>query len=161
MLDPWVYPVKRLVLSEKAGDWCRLPYPGHPKGCPNFNKNPRCPPKIGHVRRHFELCDELYLVLYEFDLAAHEERMRALHPDWSEKQLRCVLYWQPKSRKQLKERARLAMFKLDLNQVTYCPEGMGVNVYVTARLAGLKLEKIRELRICRHVALIGNRKERR
>lgn len=48
------------------------------------------------------------------------------------------------------------MIEHGLNIAALCPEGMGLNVYVTARLAGLYLEKIHNLSICRHVALVGH-----
>ncbi len=48
------------------------------------------------------------------------------------------------------------MWTLGLNTITTCPEGMGVNVYATARAHGLILEKIRDLKMCRHIALIGS-----
>lgn len=154
---PWIIPVKRLVINEEAGEWCRLPYPGHKRGCPQYNKKPTCPPRIGHVGRHFDLSKPTYLVHSEFDLAADMERRRGDRENVTDRQLRCVLYWQEKSRKQLRERARLAVYALNLNQVTFCPEGMMVNVYATARLSGLRLEKIDGLKTCRHVALIGHR----
>jgi len=37
MFPPYVHQVKRLVITSKAGDWCRLPYPGHKRGCPNYD----------------------------------------------------------------------------------------------------------------------------
>jgi hypothetical protein len=68
-----------------------------------------------------------------------------------------VLYWQGTSRKQLAERLHAARFLPEAWKLvwTTCPEAMGVNVFVTARLAGLFLDKTRHLSICRHVALIG------
>lgn len=154
---PWLFRVKRLVINEEAGEWCRLPYPGHKKGCPMFNKKPTCPPKIGHVGRNFDLSGPLYLVHSEFDLNADIERRRKNWPDATERQLRCVLYWQETSRDQMRQRAKLAVYNLNLNQVSFCPEGMMVNVFATARLSGLQLDKTRHLKICRHVALIGMR----
>lgn len=155
----WLYPVKRLVMNKMACYWCMLPYPGHPMGCPNYGdpKHPQCPPHAPCINRFFDLDRPLFFVHSEFNLLEWEMIMKYRHPSWSERQCRCVLYWQNQSRKQLKERALFAMAHLGLNGVSNCPEGMGVNVYVTARLAGLHLEKIRRLETCRHVALIGSR----
>ena len=155
---PFIYPVTRLVTSSKVGDWCRWPYAGHPKGCPNYGKADRCPPRAPAIGDYFDLSMPLYIVHSEFDLVAHQARMQSVHPKWSERQCRCVLYWQPTSRKQLKERARVSMARLGLNAIALVPEAMGVNVYATARLAGLRLERIRGLKTCRHVALIGHGK---
>jgi hypothetical protein len=163
VIYPWIYPVKRLAVNGRAGEWCRLPYPGHKKGCPKFNDDPGCPPKQWHVGRHFDLEKPLYLVHSEFDLEGdiirrRELRLEAGKKPLSARQARCVLYWQETSRKQLRDRVRLAMYTFDCSQVAFCPEGMGVNVYATARISGLRLEKIRHLKTCRHVALIGTRK---
>ncbi len=86
------------------------------------------------------------------------QRMKDLHPGWSELQCRCVLYWQSTSRDQLAYRIKFALHTLQADASAAVPEAMGVNVYATCRLAGLQLEKIRTLKICRHVALIGWRK---
>jgi len=142
-LPPYVYPIKNLVVSDQTGKWCQLPYPGHP---------------LARVEEYFDLSWPLFLVHSEFDLVAHVERMRTKFPEWTDKQLRCVLYWQNVSRKQLKERVAKAAGLLGTNTVATIPEAMGVNVYATASFAGLKLERIRSLKICRHVALIGTQK---
>lgn len=157
-LPSWILEVKKLVTTGSAGEWCKLKYPGHNKGCPNYGKTDRCPPECKPVSDYFDLSKPLYLVHSEFDLDSHAARMKDKHPKWSDRQCRCVLYWQPRSRKQLKERIATALFSLPVNFVATTPEAMGVNVYATARLSGLNLERIRDLSICRHVALVGNKK---
>lgn len=94
----------------------------------------------------------------EFDLQAHALSMKKKHPEWSDRQCRCVLYWQGKSRKQLKERTQAAVAHLGTDAVSTCPEAMGVNVFVTARLSGLVLDKTRNLSVCRHISMLGWRK---
>ena len=155
VLPPYIVPVAKLVLSDQVGEWCKLPYPGHPKGCPNYGKADRCPPLAPHVSDFFDVSGPLYLVHSEFDLAGHQAKMKAANPKWSDRQCRCVLYWQPSSRKQLKARTTEAMRLTGLDGVAMVPEAMGVNVYATARVSGLALEPIRGLKTCRHVALIG------
>ena len=157
-LPSWIYPIKRLVTSDKTGKWCQLPYPDHPMGCPNYGKVNKCPPKAPKAGKFFDLSKPLWLVHSEFDLAIHIAKMEKKHPKWTLKQCKCVLYWQLTSRKQLKERIRAAYTTLNVNTSTMIPEAMGVNVYVTAKIAGLKLEPIKYLAICRHVAIVGNRK---
>lgn len=151
----WIYKVKRLVTSHKAGDWCQLPYPGHKRGCPKYDNDDGCPPRVTGVRYCFDVSRPLYLVHSEYDLKGRAGDLQAIHPGWSERQCRCVLYWQSQSRKQLRDRVWMARFATGACVHTLCPEGMGVNVYVTARLAGLRLERIRGLSTCRHVALLG------
>lgn len=154
----WIYPVKRLVLSDQVGRWCQIPYDGHPKGCPKYGKAEKCPPRAPAAGEYFDLSRPLWLVHSEFNLAGHVIDMWAKHPAWSERQCRCVLYWQSTSRKQLKERIHAAITALDADASTLIPEAMGVNVYVTARVSGLRLERITHLSTCRHVALIGTEK---
>lgn len=151
------YRIKKLIVSSKIGDWCLREYPGHPKGCPNYGKKDGCPPGTGpdSLGCLFDLSKPLYFIHSEFDLAEHARRMKEKHPQWSDRQCRCVLYWQPASRKRLSTEVSVFMHKFGFNQYTTCPEGLGVNVYATARLAGLRLEKIRNISICRHVALVG------
>lgn len=157
MTQPWILPIKRLVLSDKTGEWCQLPYHNHPKGCPKY-KTPGCPPYALHISERLNLNRPLFIVHSEFDLVAHVQNMKAKHPLWSEYQWRCVLYWQESSRKQLRERVKFAHWELNTNAETFCPEGQGVNVYATCFLAGLKLEKIKNLKTCRHVAIVGESK---
>lgn len=159
----YIYEIKRMIVSDRVSDWCLIPYHGHKHGCPNHNKQGRatCPPFAPHVFDYFDSDKPLYFVNSVFDLESHTRRMKRDHFMWSEYQCKCVLYWQNTSRKQLKERVVLQMYNLRLNALTYCPEAMGVNVYATAHFCGLKLDRIRHLKICRHVALIGTKKGRK
>ena len=152
-MSNWVFPVKRLVLSNNTSLWCKLPYHNHPKGCPNYGK--KCSP--GKISDVFDMEKPIFIIHSEFDLESHEKMMKERHPDWTRPQCRNVLYWQPKSRKQLKERVGLFLDAIDYH-VEYCPELYGVNVFATCLLSGLKLEKTKDLKICRHVALVGQKK---
>lgn len=154
-LPRWVYPVKRLVISNQVGDWCKLSYPGHPKGCPNYGKKKKCPPRAPMVGDFFDLNKNLWIVHSEFNLANHILKMEKRHPEWTLRQCKNVLYWQPTSRSQLNQRILEALVHTGANASAMVPEAMGINVYATARISGLKLERIRHLAICRHVALIG------
>ena len=157
VMKPWIYSIKRLVVSKSIGRWCQLPYIDHSQGCPNYRKAKKCPPRAMRVGEYFDLSHPLFFVHSEFNLATHIAKMEQLHPEWTLKQCKCVLYWQPVSRKQLRHRIKEASELLGTNATTDIPEAMGINVYVTARIAGLKLERIRHLSICKHVALIGTR----
>lgn len=154
-LPSWITPIKRLIFSGKVGNWCQLPYPNHPKGCPNYGKKKDCPPRAKKIWEVFDLKKSLYLINSEFDLRSFGLEMKKKHPDWTRKKCRCVLYWQPKSRKQLKDRISWTLTNLNLDVAFTIPEAMGLNVYATARINGLHLERIRNLQICKHVALAG------
>lgn len=147
-----ILKLDRIVMSDKYGDWCQLPYPGHPKGCPNYNKKITCPPNANKILKRRNT--NYYFVYSIFDLQAHVDKMHKKHPDWSERQLRNVYYWQNTSRKYLVLEVVKAISRKELKIVTYCPEGHGVNVYATCAINGLKLERIKGLKICRHIALL-------
>lgn len=154
-LPYWIVPINKLVLSNQSSNWCKLPYPNHPKGCPNYGNSFRCPPKSPHVTNVFDFEKPVYFVHSEFDLKAHAEKMKEKHPKWSERQCRCVLYWQSRSRKQMKERVDFACQMVKANRVESCPEAMGVNVFATAMTSGLILDKTKDIKIARHISMIG------
>ena len=107
-----------------------------------------------------DIYQRMYLVYSSFNLQAHADWMKTRHPNWSERQCRNVLYWQNMARADLRRTVAAAMSFLHCDAITYCPEGLGVNVFATARLAGLKLDKTRRLRIDHHIAIIGMRREK-
>lgn len=120
---------------------CTRPYEGHPKGCPNFNSSPRCPPKVPTLDQVFDMRGPFWAVCSSFPLGEHVASMRARHPEWSQRQLSCVLYWQGTARKRL--RAEIAAFRACLPSTTWIvettPEAMGCDVTITLRSAGVVL----------------------
>lgn len=151
---------------------CVKPYPLHPKGCPNFGKCDRCPPKAPLFDQVFDLRYPVLAVVNEFDLAAHVAKMAIRNPSWGERQLRCVLYWQGTARKQLREKIEKVLHSPTVlhhgvwttpsslgYEATWCPEGMGVDVTATMERAGIHLEWP-IVKIARQVALIGKPAEK-
>lgn len=137
--------------------WCGLPYPGHPRGCPNYGgTRPHCPHNSPYITEVLDLKKPVYLVFSEFDLAAHVEVMRAKHFDWTDRQLRNVLYWQRRSKKQAMIRAVEIARIVGANKLIPMGESYGVQLYKTCAHVGLKLERIKGLKICRHVVLVGH-----
>ena len=132
------------VVSADTAKWCRLPYPDHPKGCPNFDKKENCPPFAPLWNWLVEA--PYYLVYQRFDLEAQEKKMLAKHPNWSKRQARCCLYWQRKIVKELlndAEGVRIGL-EYDINErfiVIENPEGAGVDLFETCRMAGIQLER--------------------
>lgn len=149
----------RPVIDYDVRKNCVKPYPGHKKGCPNFNDPKhahRCPPKAPRFEDFFNVRAPLFAVVNHYDLAGFVQRMRIAHPDWSDAQLYNVLRWQGSARKQLQERIDYVL-SFDLFQgavATWCPEGMGMDVDATMRKAGLELEWPARI-IARQVAIIG------
>jgi len=155
VLPEYCLRVKKLVYNSRIPDLCKLPYPGHPSGCPNYGKKPDCPPQAPFVTDILDVNRKMYLVYSEFDLESHVRRMKEKHPDWSDRQLRNVIYWQGTSKSQLRHRALRVLSIVNADVAILKGEAHGVNLYVTCSKSGLKLERIRDLRICHHVALVG------
>lgn len=148
----------KIITSRKTGEWCQYSYPNHPKGCPKYGRK-GCPPDAPFITEVMDLRRPVYIAFSEFNLVAHVEKMRTKLPRWSDRQLRCVLYWQETSRNQMRQRARIAQVYHGGGIVLTCPEAHGVNVYATCFCSGLKIQKIRYLTTCRHIALIGFKKQ--
>jgi len=144
----------QLIINLKAREWCQLPYPGHPKGCPNYDKSPKCPPQAPVVTDHFNLTKQHWFVVVKFNLAEHMTRMKTKHPEWTEKQCRCCLYWQNTVRKQLRIGIQQLQSKYPNIVSTLLPEAMGVNVMVTARKLGIPIE-VKPTEFVHKIALVG------
>ena len=144
------------VIDYSVRALCAKPYPLHPKGCPNFGKKDKktCPPEVPCFDKVFDLAQPIYAVVNEFDFGMHVERMREKHPDWSDRQLRCVLYWQAGARKQLKAKVIAALKQMPGYSVTMTPEGQGVNVTETMKNVGIILEWPPQ-RIARQIAFLA------
>ncbi len=127
-------------INYKAREWCKLPYPDHPKGCPNYGRKPICPPTIPLLEQVYDLSKPSYLVVVEFDLAAHVHKMLTKHSGWTERQARCVLYWQGSLNKQLRLETECYLRVIPNLVATLCPEAMGLNVIATAQLAGVPIK---------------------
>lgn len=135
--------VKEIVSGDTA-KWCKLPYPDHPKGCPNFNKREGCPPNAPNFGELIEW--PYYLVYYKFDLEAQEKRMLQKHPNWSKRQARCCLYWQRRVIKELLADAWGLLLELEFHTkdsytVIENPEGAGIDLFKTCKLARIELER--------------------
>jgi hypothetical protein len=102
----------------------------------------------------FDLGQPHWLAIVEFNLAEHKDRMGHLHPDWSERQRACCLYWQGTVRKCLRETCEEFTFMRPERQVNYCPEAMGVDLFKTCEVLGIELER-NPKELVYKIALIG------
>lgn len=134
-----VAPV-RPVLRPCVRLLCCLPYPGHPRGCPNWGARATCPPQARLFEEQFDPEQTVYCIWNEFDLRRHMERMRKNHPKWSARQLRCCLYWQGKARKQLRSAVQAFLAEHTKHVPLYCPEANGVDVSATLVQVGVELQ---------------------
>jgi len=154
---------KILEINYKCRGYCTIPYRGHKKGCPNYNNHEECPPKVKLVNDVFDLDRRMFFVVEEFNLKFHVEKMREKHPDWSEFQLKNLLYWQGGVRKNLRlkceEFLRICKEKSkDKLIYTLLPEAMGVMVINTALKLGIPIERTPVDKVFK-IALVGYRKE--
>lgn len=137
--EPVVTQVEVVVDHSMRGK-CTLPYPGHPKGCPNFGKKDICPPKAPMVENVLNLAEPVWLVAVPFDLAAHVREMGKKHPTWTARQRANLLYWQGSVKKCLAEEARRQAIAKQLPFVLGCPEACGVDMTRTCADAAIFLE---------------------
>jgi hypothetical protein len=120
--------------------WCALPYPDHPKGCPNFGKSADCPPLAPYFLDIYK--PEVYIAFMRFDFGEFLQRKRQIHPGWTERALRNPWHFQGHLDSRLKNFISSELEKpefKDFVRVT-SPEAMGVNIHLTARRAGIELE---------------------
>lgn len=139
---PW-QEIQPRALRCYTGRLCSRPYPGRPKGCPNFGTRATCPPQA----KSFDLAypGTWYAIWNVFDIGAHAVRMRGLQPEWTEKQCRCCLYWQGTARKQLRALVKTALREIQpeghiTDYVEYVPEAHGMDVTNTMKSIGVNLQ---------------------
>lgn len=132
-----------IIFNEKIREFCKRAYPKHKNGCPNYNKNPLCPPQAPYRKDILKKHSNFILVWANFDFKSYKEKMKENHQTWSEKQITCVLYWQGSLKKIIKD---YIVKNLQYNELFGCGSGFldsqsmesaGINVFST-----LKLNKI-------------------
>jgi len=130
--------LKEVIYDERAnnGVWCRLPYPDHPRGCPNF---PQCPSRYPDFKTLQGY--KWFLIIEEFDLASHAEKMKEKHPEWTDRQCRNLLYWQNGVRSRLEVKAKAFYRPLLGDILLEIPEACGVNMFETMSKAGITLQR--------------------
>lgn len=120
-----------IKFTEKTMIWCKLPYPNHPKGCPNYNKNPLCPPNSKYMKYILEQYNYFYLIYTDFDLKSHREKMLLKHPNWTNRQANNLLYWQGSVKKILKDIIK-KIYRLNPNSKKYllfCGSGLKDKIF--------------------------------
>jgi hypothetical protein len=149
--------VTPVLLPCDPGSLCRRPYPGHPKGCPNFGKRPTCPPQAERWTLETIARYDWYAIWVVFEFGEHVERMRVAHPDWSQRQCECCLYWQGTARRRLREFVVEFLGEAAIpgvaDEVYYVPEAHGCDVTATMATLGVALEWPPQV-VTRHVAIV-------
>ena len=145
---------QNLRLDKRSREWCLLPYPNHPYGCPNYGMRDTCPPAAPLVQEFIDIQRSLWLVVVAYDIGKQAERMLQQHPDWSQRQARNLLYWQGGVNADLDIQARVFVQEHPGTIYTLCPEAMGVNMIATAQRAGIPV-KVRPDPWVYKMALVG------
>lgn len=128
------------ILDIDPQKFCCLPYQGHPKGCPNYGKKKGCPPNSHKVDEILDFKKDIFLIYTEFKIGEYAEKIRKIHPNWSNRQIYCCLYWQRRARKFQREEEQKCKKEKDINLLLTCPEANGVNVNLLMNRIGVKLE---------------------
>jgi hypothetical protein len=132
------------IYDPKMRGLCARPYEGHKHGCPNFSAKHGCPPGAPLLPEAYDLAQPCYVIWSVFPFGDHVAEMKRRHPDWSERQAACCLYWQGKARKALEKEISTFRRTLNTNDTCYnierCPEAMGLNVTETMRQVNIELE---------------------
>jgi len=126
--------------NKKIQTLCVNKYPQHPKGCPNYGKKQGCPPNTPLINNILNFDKPVYLIYTEFNIGEHAQKLKQKHPDWSERQIYCCLYWQPKARKFQRQEEERAKKEYNLEKITNSPEAHGINVGLLMKKIGINLE---------------------
>lgn len=129
------YPVE-VSINRAVQDLCAKPYPGHAHGCPNYGTKAGCPPTAPFFPDWYETTGGLAVM--EIDFAEYRAMRQRQHPTWTDRQLRCPLYWQGHFRKIFKDWAR--QNAPPGYAPVFTPEARGVDVTETCSKVGIQLE---------------------
>lgn len=128
------------VIDFSVRGLCLKPYHNHPKGCPNWDKRSDCPPECPTIDEIINLDKIVYAIYHKFDMCDHINKMKEKHPNWTDYQLRCVLYWQNGARKQLKSNILKFLKQFPSLSIVKNPEASGVNLTETMKNSGIILD---------------------
>ncbi len=129
-----------MAVSPKARALCARPYPNHPRGCPKLGTCPTCSPRCRLITDVLDLSQPTFVIYTEIPLGKHVAKLKAKHPDWTQRQLECCLYWQTKARQNLLQAIKDLVKLYPSLFIAASPEAMGINVTETMRRAGVQLE---------------------
>ncbi len=118
---------------------CAKQYEGHKKGCPNYGKKSMCPPNIPMFDEVFDVEKDIYCIYYAYNIKKHMDNMKEKHPNWTDRQLRNVLYWQGTAKKEHKKIVN-EFLKDHTEYEVIAPEAMGIDVTGSVKTIGIDLE---------------------
>jgi len=138
-----------IIRYKEIKELCKRKYKGHNKGCPNIEKC-KVIPFFDDIEK---INKEYYYLLYaNFQYDKYQELRKLEKSEWTDNQVRCVLYWQNSVKKLLKETLEYIYewngfyvnniyilgcgsgFKLSFQNQVYSMESVGINVFSTLKL---------------------------
>jgi len=87
------FSIVDVEIDYKVRGACKLPYPEHPQGCPNFGHRDICPPNAPKIETQLDLSQPVYAVWNAFDLRGYIEQRKTTHPGKTERWYRNPMYW--------------------------------------------------------------------
>lgn len=146
-----------IICDHRIQNYCRLPYPDHPKGCPNFARKPNyCPPTAPYFPDIFE--PNAYIAAVSINFKQYLEIRKNIHPEWTDRALRNPRHWQGHIRTHLHQLAENALANNYGDTIIYNPEAMGVDLTATCYEAGIYLEWPPE-NLVYQIALLATQKQ--
>jgi predicted metal-binding protein len=100
-----------ITFNRKIQDFCKLKYTQHSEGCLNYSKNTGIPPGIPLIDEILDLSKPVYLIYTEFYIREHARKMKKMPLEWTDRQIYCLFYWQPKARKMHKREVERVQIK--------------------------------------------------
>lgn len=137
-----------LKIDYTVRDLCRQPYPGHPKGCPNYGKKKECPPQAPLLEDFIDILQPHYFIV----LTCIRNRCHNNQENTSEDQFRS--YWNDTLEEILHEYIQEFQKDHPGTVFTFHPSAVGVDVLETARNVGISLEENPE-KVFYKIVLIG------
>lgn len=130
-----------IICYEEILELCQRPYPGHPYGCPNVKKCRGMDiPLFNKLNMDYGF-EHFYLVYAVFDFKAYKQLRRAEHPDWTDRQVACVLYWQHSVKKRLKDFIEKTRTH-NTTSIYVLACGSGMNLSFQANVGSMELASI-------------------
>lgn len=128
-----------ISFKENIGEWCKLPYPDHPNGCPNYGKNLYCPPDNPFYKEEV-LKYSIHILFYtHFNINAYKSELSIKNKDWSDRKLSCCLYWQKSLKNKLFQKV-LPYYDKNVDLLLGCGSGFG-NIYYSMESVGINVFK--------------------
>ncbi|MBU7016320.1 MAG: hypothetical protein HXS44_02330 [Theionarchaea archaeon] len=138
-----------LKIDHNVRDLCRKPYPGHPKGCPNYGKKKECPPQAPLLEDFIDISQPHYFVVLK---CIRNGRFPNQESTLEEAQFHS--YWSDTLEKILCKYIQEFQKDHPGTVFTYHPSAVGVDVLETARNVGIPLQENPE-KVFHKIVLIG------